>query len=274
MSTISHLHQTDRYHASILERPIKVQKAIQILLNSHEGVLGVEQLRGDLPFNSGKIIFNSLESGEQFLVKTSLLEKEMRKFNLGNFDYQTLLAGREVKEGKYVLPKQIREAFKTELVKRFMSLKSEGILFKVPIQSFNLSFLRKITQRSTEQAPLFQRTPEVSASAPKDMSEQKTQPLFNQGEINYQAHVLEKDLKLIEALRANLENDYETDLSEQDIDLVIIKFSEIQEKKKSISIESDIRQCIEEKKQELRSSEKACLVEALEFVLQRAKEKY
>lgn len=284
MSVSPHIQHTNRYHVSI-EKPIQVKKAIQISLNSCEGFLSVEQPRGDLPFNSAKIVFNSLESGEQFLVKTSLLEKEMRKFNVGNFDYQSLLAGREFKEGKNVLPRQVREAFKTELVKRSMTLKNEGILFNVPIQSFNLSFLRKITQSRKEQPLLVQRPLEVAPLVAKDLKLTEA-PLKSSSTPSalhceslpsdpaYQRHVFEQEILLMESLRSNLTNDYEEDLPEQDVDFVMSMFSKIQRNRKEVSIEEERAKYCQELEREMESGGKSSLIKALRYVIQRSGEKY
>jgi hypothetical protein len=258
--------------------PVFVKKQLQISLDNNQGVLGLLEPSKKSAFETEKLVFHVLDTGDQFFVKTSLLEKEMRKVFFGNFDYQAIFQGKSMLEGKPVLNPQEKVAYKAELVKRFFSLKEAGAHFSVPIRFFTVKDLTGLLSEEKKEVknPVVYHDLKEHIQEPiqnKNLVEIKKSSLSEQ-ELLYQQKSMENERTLIQSLRSNLENDYETDLAESDIDLVINKFSEILENNKSITIESDQQLFIQQKKTELKKLGKEDLIFAFEYVLERSKGKY
>ena len=250
--------------------PVVVKKQLQISLDSNQGALGLLEPSKKSSFKTAKLVFHFLDTGDQLFVKTALIEKEMRKFSFGNFDYQAIIQGKSMTEGKPVLNPQEKASYKAELIKRFYSLKEAGAHFSFPIRIFTVKDLTGFIAEEKKEVknPAFHESHQIDIQKPLDM------PILSEQELLYQQKIRENELTLIQSLRSNLENDYETDLSETDIDLVINKFSEFLENNKSITIESDRKLFIEQKKTELQNLGKNHLILALDYVLERSKGKY
>ena len=231
------------YQAQI--NPIVVKKQLQISLDSRDGALQILEPSERTPFKTAKLVFHILDTGDQLSVKTSLLEKEMRKFFLGNFDYQAIFQGKSMLEGKPVLNPQEKVAYKAELVKRFFSLKEAGAHFSVPIRVFTVTDLKGLVISQTK--------------------EDKNTSDFNKKQKVSNLPVFPKD-SIVETVKSNLENDFDKDLSKEEIELISQVFTEIYDKKNQASYE--------EKKSSFPIERRAVLVEALDYIIQRFQFKY
>jgi hypothetical protein len=229
------------YQAQI--NPVVVKKQLQISLDSRDGALQILEPSKQSPFKTAKLVFQILDTGDQLLVKTSLLEKEMRKFSFGNF--QDIFKGKYMSELKPILNTQEKAAYKAELVKRFFPLKEAGAYFFVPIRFFTVTDLKGLF--------ISQDKEDKNTSYFKEEQQVSNLPVFPKDSI-------------VETVKSNLENDFDKDLSKEEIELILQVFTEIYEKKNQASYE--------EKKSSFPIERKAVLLEALDYVIQRFQFKY
>ena len=79
---------------------------------------------------------------------------------------------------------------------------------------------------------------------------------------------------LIESLRSNLENDFEIDLSEEEIDQTLNLFRELVEKKQNGSNDQQLQDFMHEVQEKLQSEGNSNVAKAFDYVLERAEGKY
>ncbi len=76
MSHISNFSGNIPYQSQI--QPVVVKKQLQISVDSKYGALHILKPSKQTPFKTAKIVFSILDTGDQFLVKTTPFEKDWK----------------------------------------------------------------------------------------------------------------------------------------------------------------------------------------------------